>query len=325
MQKWGQSKNGKTRYRCPKCNISLHWERPDVKKRKKKQKTLEIFFSWILGNENLSNVAKKHGVTRMTLSRWFFNLKFHPSRKRRINTRGKVIIIDGVYLGKSQGRKIVALIVRTTTQVVTWKFCARECFETWREILCTLDHPKAIVCDGQKGMVKAVSSLWSGVIIQRCRFHIQSFCLARVPKKPKYEAEVLLRRLIVRLGRIKTLEQKDQWLSDLHIFCQAHYDYLFERVFYRHYKTGKLVSMFAHKKARAAIAHLNNSFPYLWHYLDHPDIPPTSNHVEGGVNSRLKELTRRHRGVTLKKKIILTHEYLHLRQKSLQKPTRNVT
>jgi hypothetical protein len=52
-------------------------------------------------------------------------------------------------------------------------------------------------------------------------------------------------------------------------------------------------------------------------------VPRTTNHVEGGINSRLKDLFRIHRGISVQKKIALAAWYLYYRQDE-RKSTRNV-
>ena len=47
----------------------------------------------------------------------------------------------------------------------------------------------------------------------------------------------------------------------------------------------------------------------LFHYLN-DDVPNTSNEVEGGINARLKELIRSHRGTTMDRKRLIVEWFL---------------
>jgi hypothetical protein len=66
-----------------------------------------------------------------------------------------------------------------------------------------------------------------------------------------------------------------------------------------------------HKKLKSAYNHIlfalkNNQ---LFHYLN-DTVPNTSNEVEGGINARLKELIRSHRGTTITRKRLIVEWYL---------------
>ena len=43
------------------------------------------------------------------------------------------------------------------------------------------------------------------------------------------------------------------------------------------------------------------ALPYLFTYQDYPNlnIPNTTNHIDGGINPKLKELNRKHRGMRI--------------------------
>jgi hypothetical protein len=80
---------------------------------------------------------------------------------------------------------------------------------------------------------------------------------------------------------------------------------------------------YTHRNLRAARSLIRNALPHLFTFVRYPQIPRTTNHVEGGINSRLKELIHRHRGLSQDRKQVLVAQ--HLAQKNRQKPPRNVT
>ena len=311
MQRWGKSSNGKIRFRCPDCKVSGFRERRDLVK----QTHLKLFNNWLLGNRALKEIAAEQKVTRRTLQRWFLKFQSVPSKQEKINIADEVIIIDGTYLGKNKGQRIVVLIVRTKAQVVKWKFCSQECYETWRETLRDLAQPKAIVCDGQKGMAKAIHLFWGDVTIQRCLFHIESWCLSKLTLNPTHPADQHLRQLCLQISRLNTLKQRDKWFEQYVLWKWQYDKYLHDKISYLHPINDKLISTYAHKRTRQVVSTIDHALPNMFHYLHDPDIPRTSNHIEGGTNSRLKELIHRHRGLTVKRKIILTNQYLRKQQK----------
>ena len=89
-------------------------------------------------------------------------------------------------------------------------------------------------------------------------------------------------------------------------------------------KAGKKRSWwYTHHNIRAARSLLRNALPHLFTFVRYPHVPRTKNHVEGGVDSRLKELTHRHRGLPQDRKQALVAEHLALKRE--KKPPRNVT
>lgn len=76
------------------------------------------------------------------------------------------VLIDGIRIGGS-----VCLIARTTDYVIAWHWVPYESNEYWTELLSLIPAPVYVVCDGQKGMLKALQTIWPDTIVQRCRFH----------------------------------------------------------------------------------------------------------------------------------------------------------
>lgn len=80
---------------------------------------------------------------------------------------------------------------------------------------------------------------------------------------------------------------------------------------------------YTHQKLGSARAPIQNALPYLFTFIEMPNVPRTRNHVEGGVNARLKELIRRHRGLSPERKRAVAAFFLT--SKMGQNPTQKVT
>ena len=237
-------------------------------------------------------------------------------RPKLVSSLDQVIIIDGAYLGKRDGEKIVVLIARTKTQVVGWRFASIESAETWVSFLKNIGKPKLIVCDGQKGMLKAIKTSWDGeVVVQRCLFHIQSRALGLLTRNPTQNEAKQLRAICRQICSIDSLERRDWWLDLYFNWKRENSTFIKQRAEYFHPLKGKLVSYYIHFKVRAVISLIDNALPNMFHYLNHPNVPRTTNHLEGGINSRLKELIYRHRGLSMRNKLLLASRYLRNRQK----------
>ena len=231
-----------------------------------------------------------------------------------------VYILDGVYL---YGREHAALICRTMTAQISWMFAERETLANWKTFLESLPMPDAAVIDGQKGLLAAIHWLWPQTKIQRCLVHIERLARIKLTRQPKTSAGKELLILIQRLFDVRTKKQRRRWLGVYRRWERRHEAFLKERS-YGEPKAGKKRAWwYTHRNIRAARSLLRNALPHLFTFIDPPHVPRTTNHVEGGVNSRLKELVHRHRGLPQDRKQALVAEYLA--RKRQQKPPRNVT
>ena len=135
-----------------------------------------------MGNKSKKELVKEYKISRRTLNNWFKPFWKKPINPDIKNITGKILIIDGKFIS----RNIVCLIGIVNKKVVNWKF-----------FLLNLDVPFAIVCDGQRGMLKAIKQLFPRVIIQRCQFHVIKYCLIKLIRNPESIASQYLRLLVL--------------------------------------------------------------------------------------------------------------------------------
>jgi len=301
-------------------------KRPDLKVHHHRT----LFTKWLTGNRSLSEIADDHGVSRRTLARWFTPL-WGRIQQPPVPDHDPcaVYILDGVYLS---GRENAALIrvpghtlfgCRTLTAHLSWMFAVRESLASWLAFLRNLPAPDAAVVDGQKGLLAAILCLWPQAKIQRCLVHIERLTRIKLTRQPKTRAGRELLTLVRGLFGVRTRRQRRRWLRAYRRWEQRHAAFLKERS-YGEPKAGKKRSWwYTHRNIRAARSLLRNALPHLFTFVRYPHVPRTTNHVEGGVNSRLKELVHRHRGLPQDRKQVLVTE--HLARKREKKPPRNVT
>lgn len=231
-----------------------------------------------------------------------------------------IYILDGVYLS---GRESAALICRTMAAQISWMFAERETLANWKTFLKNLPIPDAAVIDGQKGLLVAIHCLWPHTKIQRCIAHIERLARIKLTRHPKTSAGKELLVLVQRLFGVRTKKQRRQWLCVYRRWERRHADFLKERSYGEPKAGEKRTWWYTHRNIRAARSLIRNALPHLFTFIHHPHVPRTTNHVEGGVNSRLKELVHRHRGLPKDRKQVLVAE--HLARKKEKKPPRNVT
>jgi hypothetical protein len=299
------------------CASSTVRKRPDTKERHHRT----LFTRWLTGNRSLSEVADDHGVSRRTLIRWFAPLWERIQQPSVLSQDPCAIyILDGVYLS---GRENAALICRTMTAQIAWMFAERETLTNWKTFLNKLPTPDATVIDGQKGLLAAIQHLWPLAKIQRCIVHIERLARIKLTRHPKTSAGKELLTLAQRLLGVRTKRQRRRWLCVYRRWERRHADFLKERSYGEPKAGEKRTWWYTHRNIRAARSLIRNALPHLFTFIYYPHVPRTTNHVEGGVNSRLKELVHRHRGLPKDRKQVLLAE--HLARKNDKKPPRNVT
>lgn len=317
MQCWGKTGSGKQRYFCTKCKNTATRKRIDTKLKI----DLKVFVSWITETISLVRTAKRLKITSRQLKNRFVPFWEYLPLPRPIVQNSEVLVVDGVSVVKHH---LVVLVIfdRLRHATLSWSYVSRESYLGWRDMFFGLKvhgvEPKVIVCDGQKGLIKAIHEVWPQTIIQRCLIHISRQAKAWLTQNPKAEAGQELRLIVKKLTDIETETEKIIWLKSFDDW-QKKYDYFLKE------KTRHPIMeknwWYTHKKLRAVRSLLKNSLDNLFVYLNDPRVPKTSNDVEGGINSRIKDLLRIHRGLIPKHQQVLASWYLAKRQE--QKPTRN--
>jgi hypothetical protein len=170
-------------------------------------------------------------------------------------------------------------------------------------------------------LASAVKRLYGDdIIIQRCLFHIKKFIIQKLSTKPKTDAARELLNITYALFDVEDIDTVEQWIYAFNVWCNKYNELLNERTYNKHLSNVKHQRKwwYTHKNLRAARSHLSNALDknHLFSFIYHERIPPTSNHVEGGINSRIKKLIRCHNGQKLKNKTRMIEWYLWSRSKS---------
>jgi len=312
MQRWGCHPSGKQRWHCLDCNESTIRKRKDNRQKQR----LSLFVHWLVSKKSLVNITAQTKVSVQTLMKWFAPFWNTPPQPD-IQTGVRVLVLDGTSVMK----RICMLLIAGNTDTakpVSWLDVPRECYDTWNIFLRDLSWqgvtPKVVVCDGQRGLLKAIHEVWPQVKIQRCLIHVVRQASNWLTQNPQTKAGQDLLVLVKQLPQIQTKRQKRRWIRAFRYWCKQHDKFLKERSYSF---SGRW--WYTHRILRGNRSLIKNAIPDLFRFVSDPSIPKTSNHVEGGLNARLKELFRCHRGFSLQRKLALAAWYLALRQG--QKPT----
>lgn len=315
MQRWGRTSTGKIRWFCRFCVQTRTQRRADTADRW----ALRLFRKWLIGTESLVSIAADTNCTIQTLLNRFSD--FWDNLPRPIipqSLTDKHLSVDAVYL---EGHNECVLIGRAGGDCVFWDFARQESLSAWLGFMQSLPKPRALVCDGQSGLFSAVKTLWPDLPIQRCLAHIQRLGVQRLTMRPKTPAGQELLRLVYALHGVETDSDKRQWLADFAAWGTRWERFLKERTYGLH-PSGSRNWWYTHRRIRAMKKTLQQSLDSLFVHIDMPGVPRTTNEVEGGINSRLKELLHRHRGMSLVHRKAVVAHFLDSRNVP-QKPTRN--
>lgn len=294
MQKWGIHRSGKAHYRCPRCGSNGTRLRADLTQKYHRQ----LYQKWLLSKLTLSDFGVAYRVTRRTLDRWFTPFRDEEIVPSCHLTQSDIFIIDGYYV---EYGATVLIAQNPLNKVVSWHFTYTENSSTWLTFLNGIStFPRAVVCDGQKGMLKAIKLRYPGVIIQRCQFHVIHQINLLLTKHPETEAARKLKYLVNQIVLVKIKDDLRTWLLSYKSWYRQYADFIKERTSQEKLTpTGRHKWHYTHGHLHASHSHLKNALPNLFQYLRDGEIPNTSNRIEGGINAQIQRLIDHHRGTKI--------------------------
>jgi hypothetical protein len=236
------------------------------------------------------------------------------------------LVVDASYFGKrKEATELDGILVYVDSligQVIWAKFINNETNTDYQEGLDYIESRGfeilGVVSDGRKGL----AGIFKNYPYQICQFHIQKGISTILTRNPKSQAGKDLKRFNDTF--IKLRLTKEQFTDQMEIYLKTYQDYLNEMsetepTRYKHEKLRKALNkyrnnlkyMFTYQTTTKSNLQQQNQIPLL------PQLPNTTNHIDGGVFSPLKKLLNNHCGLTKvnrKKWIIL---FLNSRRKSI--------
>lgn len=157
---------------------------------------------------------------------------------------------------------------------------------------------EAAVIDGKKG----VQTVFNDIPVQLCQFHQIATINRYLTRRPKLEAGKELRIIALSLTRTNL----EKFLIDLEKWHEEWGNFLKQKT--SNPETGRW--FYTHKRIRSAYRSLKTNADKLFTYQKYPElnIPNTTNSLDGGTFSHLKDLLRIHRGLKRDRKIKLMSE-----------------
>ncbi len=237
----------------------------------------------------LHNISKRSLKSlKRIIAEW---LGKKPPQEPLNYSKFKYLVADGTYLRHEHC--IYAVTDYLSGLTIKYDFGVREnyamAYSLFRELKENGCYPKAITIDGNMQVIRALRAIWPNILIQRCLYHILRQGTSWLRRFPKDPAAKELRGIFLTVTAIKNKKEKANFLNRFTVWENRFGAYV-KSLDGCHKVWGDL------QRARSLIFH---AVPDMSHFLNDPNIAPTSNSQEG-IFSTAKILFRNHRGVKKK-------------------------
>lgn len=170
---------------------------------------------------------------------------------------------------------------------------------------------KSVTCDGNKSILKAIRLSNPHVMIQRCLVHIHRESNMWLRKKPVNEQSIELKRIVNQLFLIECHNDKVEWLRSFQVWYEQNADHVNEKA--ENEQTGRW--WYRHKDLRRTAVMIKRAIPNMFHFLDDPQIPKSTNSIESFFG-HLKDTLSIHRGLSYRNRRAFILWYLHFKNKN---------
>jgi len=215
------------------------------------------------------------------------------------------LVCDATFYGKRRDT-LGTLVFKdaVSKEILIWKHIESEMVKDYKylkEELISIGYIIAsVTLDGKRGLYKA----FENIPLQMCHFHQKKIIQRYITMKPKLEASKDLKKIVSRL----TQTTEKNFTLKLDEWYEEYQNFLDEKSISS--TTGKL--HYTHPRIRAAYRSLRTNLHYLFTYKNYKNlgIPNTTNALEGGVFSHMKNMISLHRGLSKSMKLNLVDYYL---------------
>jgi hypothetical protein len=263
--------------------------------------TRRLFEEYFYHRKTLKELAKEYGHSRAWVQERIH--QYGPSVRGRY-PRPVVLVIDATFFGKRRD-KFGVLVAKDPhrSEMIAYRFITSETLEEYLLLRKSIESKgyeiKAVVTDGKPGLF----GLFEGIPLQMCHFHQQAILTRYLTRSPRMKASMDLKRIGGYLGKIT----QRRFTLLLNAWLNRHQSFFDEKV----PDDSKRGWHYKHKRLRSAYHSLRRHLPWLYTYRRYPElqIPNTTNTLDGGLFSPLKDLLKVHRGISrdLKTKLIIDY------------------
>lgn len=291
---------------------------------------MRLFKDYLAQSISREFLSQINNSSRTTLWRKFaLLLSTRPIPLSRA-TKAKIIAVDGFYLSypsikrnrhkdgfKKDKCVLLWAIDCETHKPIHWQFYDElENMRIWKTFIKEMKShkfkPEYLVSDGHPGITNACSRYWPNTKQQRCLAHFMGNMNKDLSISPKTEIAKELKRLVASLFSIDSVSKRLLWERQWQDYLER-YEVAIASISSKidTYENSRRIP----REYLSAFSVINNSYKRdeIFTHLDNPSVPRTSNLIES-VNGVLRELTRRHRGLSLEKRKNLVAWSLAYRQ-----------
>ncbi len=251
---------------------------------------MEWFRQWIVEGYSVRQLSLQSGHDQQKLHRLTDRfLAGAPPASALEPQAVRYLLFDGTFLHRPHS--IVVLMNGQTHTLVRGRFDVRENSEpelrTFFEPMIDEGlRPHSFTVDGNPQVIRVLRTLWPDAVIQRCLVHIQRQGLAWCRRSPKTAHARQLRQIFLHVTGIATAADQEAFLNLVATWEEQYGTETAARK-----EVGRVFSDI--KRARSMLL---RALPNMFHYLDDPHIPTTTNGLERYF-SRLKSHYSQHRGL----------------------------
>jgi transposase-like protein len=228
-----------------------------------------------------------------------------PPRNRQGIQHCQRAILDGIFFNRP--KTLLVLMDAEGNRVVEGTYPVSE--RSLPQVIAFLSQLKehglslkTCTVDGNPRLEQALHLLWPHLQIQRCVVHVQRQGLMWCRHSPQRPDARILRTLFRKVTRIATPEERDRFLAEV-----AAWEHRYGSLIAPSPNRGWVFRDL--KRARSMLLH---ALPNLFHYVDDPRIPKSTNGLEGYF-SHLRRHYRTHRGLHPSKRSAFFRWYLYYR------------
>jgi hypothetical protein len=262
------------------------------------------FELWIRQSHSIHSLCRQSGYSYSTLSRiknyW---LDQQPEEKWNYH-QVLYLIYDATYFHKEGC--LLNLMDGLSRQIIAHRWVRKEsyseAYQWFNDLYKQGLEPSYVTTDGEQSIMRAMRLVWPEAKLQRCLYHLQHEGMRWLRSKPRTEAGRQLRQLLRGLCHIKTIAQRDSFIS-------SYVDWL---VRWSDYIKSLPKSVIAYKDLQRTVVLIGNALPDMFYYLEDSKVCSTTNALEA-FHSRLKSDYLRHRGLTKEHRISYLNWYCYFK------------
>ena len=239
-----------------------------------------------------------------------------------VSIRPRIVIItcDTTYFGKRSDKTeldgLMAFVDNLTGQVLWFKFLKNETNSDYQEGLKYLESKGfeilGVVSDGRRGL----ANIFKKYPYQVCQFHIQKGISTLLTKNPKSQAGKDLNTINKTFIKDKLTSQ--EYIQKIQNHLKNYQEYINEM-------SDVDPTKYKHQRHRKALNKLKNNLKHMFTHqqpiIDNPNttnmkIPNTTNHIDGGLFSPMKNLLKNHNGLSKEHRKTLIIQFCNSRGKN---------